>query len=311
LSYAFRGFKEFTYDFTPVPDEFFDRFLPDLSVSEFKVFLYIMRRTAGFKKRVDAISLGQICDGYDQSIPDESERRERGTGLTRQGAKKAIASLLSKGLIEKAPQRDSRGGSLPNLYAIRRLPKLDSTDIEGGQQALPPPAIGVAPGGARVLPHKKQKLQETESSSSTPPPDRKPPQREEEDLKPVTAAIETYAPADPAIVSKIVRLVQAAAPEIGPPGLVILIHSAVPKDFPVKSAGYWLTALPKLFSSSHWKTLRPLLDPSIALADKSVWVTKCLHLAEKTDPDRRYAELWRQHWDHAGDPTRPRAQDAG
>jgi hypothetical protein len=80
----------------------------------------------------------------------------------------------------------------------------------------------------------------------------------------------------------------------------------------VKNAGYWLTALPKLFTSGHWKTtLLPLLRPSTSWQEKDKWVSDCLRHAEKSDPDRRYAKLWRQHWDHAGDPTRARAQDVG
>ena len=48
-------------NYTQVPDELFDRQLPDLSGAELKVLLYIMRRTFGFKKDADNISLNQIC----------------------------------------------------------------------------------------------------------------------------------------------------------------------------------------------------------------------------------------------------------
>ena len=49
--------------YTPVPDDLFDLWLPHLSGAEVKVLLYICRRTFGFKKDADAISLAQITGG--------------------------------------------------------------------------------------------------------------------------------------------------------------------------------------------------------------------------------------------------------
>jgi hypothetical protein len=51
----FRGFLSPNY--TSVPDELFDELLPELSGSELKVLLYIIRRTFGFKRDADTISL--------------------------------------------------------------------------------------------------------------------------------------------------------------------------------------------------------------------------------------------------------------
>ena len=48
---------------TPTPDEIFDVWLSHLSGAETKVILYIVRRTFGFGKDADAISLSQICNG--------------------------------------------------------------------------------------------------------------------------------------------------------------------------------------------------------------------------------------------------------
>jgi hypothetical protein len=44
---------------TPVPDEVFDVLMPQLSGAELKVLMYICRRTFGFKKESDSISLHQ------------------------------------------------------------------------------------------------------------------------------------------------------------------------------------------------------------------------------------------------------------
>ena len=57
----FKGYSKPNY--TPVPDELFDEQLPDLSGAELKVLLYIIRRTFGFKKESDNISLNQMLHG--------------------------------------------------------------------------------------------------------------------------------------------------------------------------------------------------------------------------------------------------------
>ena len=48
---------------TPVPDQLFDELLHRLSGAELKVLMYIIRRTFGFKKQSDDISLAQLVKG--------------------------------------------------------------------------------------------------------------------------------------------------------------------------------------------------------------------------------------------------------
>src|SRR5260221_12425326 len=48
---------------TPVPDIVFDELLSELTGNELKVLLYIIRRTYGFGKNADAISLSQFRKG--------------------------------------------------------------------------------------------------------------------------------------------------------------------------------------------------------------------------------------------------------
>ena len=48
---------------TQIPDEVLDFMLPALSGSELKVFLYILRRTYGFKRDADRITLAQLSNG--------------------------------------------------------------------------------------------------------------------------------------------------------------------------------------------------------------------------------------------------------
>lgn len=59
--YHFQGFASPTT--TPVPDQLFDELLYHLSPTEIVVLLYIIRRTYGFKKQSDNISLNQMVNG--------------------------------------------------------------------------------------------------------------------------------------------------------------------------------------------------------------------------------------------------------
>ncbi len=71
----FRGFR--FPNTTPVPDELFDELLADLSGAELKVLMYICRRTFGFKKERDTISLSQIASGI---VTREGRVLDKGTG---------------------------------------------------------------------------------------------------------------------------------------------------------------------------------------------------------------------------------------
>jgi len=73
----FKGFIIPRY--TQVPDELFDDLMAHLSGAELKVLLYVIRRTFGFKKESDNISLKQISNGI---TTKEGEILDRGTGLS-------------------------------------------------------------------------------------------------------------------------------------------------------------------------------------------------------------------------------------
>ncbi len=72
----FKGYAGPNY--TPVPDELFDEQLPDLSGAELKVLLYIMRRTFGFKRDSDNISISQMLNGLRSR---NNYQMDRGVGL--------------------------------------------------------------------------------------------------------------------------------------------------------------------------------------------------------------------------------------
>lgn len=71
---------------TQTPNELFDHWLPHLTGSELKVLLVIFRKTFGWHKVRDRISISQLCHF---------------TGLDREGVIKAGKTLHQKGLILK------------------------------------------------------------------------------------------------------------------------------------------------------------------------------------------------------------------
>jgi hypothetical protein len=84
---------------TQIPDVILDRWMAELSGAEFKVLLYIARRTYGFGKDSDAISLNQLARGIRRR---DGTWLDRGTGLSRSGVKAACSSLIAKGLVIRA-----------------------------------------------------------------------------------------------------------------------------------------------------------------------------------------------------------------
>ena len=100
---------------TPTPDELFDVWLSKLSGSELKVLLYIIRRTFGFGKHVDAISLSQITKGIQKK---NGEVLDLGTGLSRKSAYQAVQSLEEKGLIKVGRALADDGINEINTYSL-------------------------------------------------------------------------------------------------------------------------------------------------------------------------------------------------
>src|SRR5690349_6100842 len=100
---TFRGFRSPNY--TQVPDELFDELLADLSGAELKVLLYIIRRTFGFKKDSDSISLSQITSGIETR---DGEVLDRGTGLSKASVANAVKSLEARGVILRTRRRSDQ-----------------------------------------------------------------------------------------------------------------------------------------------------------------------------------------------------------
>ncbi|MBN1429062.1 MAG: replication protein, partial [Anaerolineae bacterium] len=113
---------------TPTPDELFDIWLPQLSGSELKVLLYIVRRTMGFKKDADTISISQICSGIRTR---DGRVLDQGTGLSRNTVIQAIKGLTEKGLVRVERGQDERGIHETNTYRLRFRGDDDDPSDEG------------------------------------------------------------------------------------------------------------------------------------------------------------------------------------
>lgn len=130
----FRGFQG--PNFTQVPDQLFDELLPELNGSELKVLLYIVRRTFGFKRDADAISLSQMLDGI---VTRDGRRLDRGAGLTKKPLLKALKSLEARGMIVVKRRTDADRGHRPSIYCLKMAEAVPAAHPLGGET---PPRVG-------------------------------------------------------------------------------------------------------------------------------------------------------------------------
>jgi len=155
---GFEGFDEPTY--TQVPDSFFDIVAPQLTEAELKVMLFIIRRTFGFKKQTDSISLSQMVEGMTSR---DGRRINRGAGVSRSSAIRAVRGLVQRRLVEARHSSSTEKGYEPTTYTLRfRTPS--STVILGGCQNDTSPGSMVIP--ALVSPRYLQETIKQENSNS-------------------------------------------------------------------------------------------------------------------------------------------------
>lgn len=115
-SFRFAGFS--SPNTTAVPDEFFDLIAPNLSEAELRVILYIFRRTFGFKKRSDDISLKQLVEGIQTK---DGRILDRGAGVAKSTAWRGVKGLVTKGIIESTRNASAQRGDEATTYALRFL----------------------------------------------------------------------------------------------------------------------------------------------------------------------------------------------
>src|SRR5208337_741151 len=101
---------------TQVPDVILDSWMAELSGAEFKVLLYIARRTYGFGKESDSISLTQIAQGITRR---DGTILDRGTGISRASVARALKTLEDLGVIVRKTNFSATGREFEeNTYSI-------------------------------------------------------------------------------------------------------------------------------------------------------------------------------------------------
>ncbi len=127
---------------TATPDWLFDDVAPDLDKAPLKVLLYIVRRTCGFRKSADAISLSQFQHGI---VTRDGRQLDKGAGVkNRTTLLRALADLEARGLIGHQDSLHADGGHATTVYYLRG-PGHDHDQGEGAASA--PPPLSHDPGG--------------------------------------------------------------------------------------------------------------------------------------------------------------------
>ncbi len=100
---------------TQTPDALLDYWLTRLTGSELRVLLYAVRRTYGFKRDEDAISLEQFLHGI---TTREGTVLDAGIGISRSALLGAIKSLTTQGLLLKARRVGDDGRDTVSIYRL-------------------------------------------------------------------------------------------------------------------------------------------------------------------------------------------------
>lgn len=127
--WQFEGFSDPAY--TQTPDELFDVLMPRLTESELKVLLYVVRRTFGFKKKSDDISLRQMVEGIKTR---DGRQLDSGTGLSRPAVTKGVRGLVAKGVLTAIRNSSEERGDEPTTYRLRFLGDPVETSLPGGSK---------------------------------------------------------------------------------------------------------------------------------------------------------------------------------
>jgi len=155
---------------TETPNWIFDEAAPSLDGAPLKVLLYVARRTRGFHRESDAISLEQFVAGI---TTRDGRQLDKGCGVrNRTTVLKALAELERRGYIGRAHGRPGRGKEATTLYFLRgpaaasgdrgtaSAPQGEGMGVDGVQPAHP---RGVQP----AHPQKKVVLKQSSDDNDT------------------------------------------------------------------------------------------------------------------------------------------------
>lgn len=129
----FIGFSSPRY--TQVPDELFDELLSELTGAELKVLMYVVRRTFGFKRDSDHISLSQMVNGI---VKKDGVVLDKGTGLAKDSVARATKSLVEKGILVRKLVTTPERGCQASEYSLRVI----HTPLSENRDRGPVPEIG-------------------------------------------------------------------------------------------------------------------------------------------------------------------------
>ncbi len=156
---------------TQVPDQYLDELLPVLSGAELKVLLYITRRTFGFKKPSDNISLSQMLHGIRTR---DGRTLDRGVGLTKKPLLRAIKSLAAQRIILTERRRSAERGDEPTCYRLNIIttPPVIAADpvvkiVHQGGGGETPPRGRVSNSPTQQTAEQETGIQQTVSSRSS------------------------------------------------------------------------------------------------------------------------------------------------
>jgi phage replication O-like protein O len=122
----------------------------DLTGAELKVLLYICRRTFGFKKESDNISLSQLVNGIKTR---DGKVLDRGTGLSKDSVSRVVKSLEEKGIIVRNRRQSVERGYEATTYFLNiKLPKNTGEGKEDNEDEEDPAPQSEA-GGAFIANH--------------------------------------------------------------------------------------------------------------------------------------------------------------
>jgi hypothetical protein len=131
----FEGFDSPKY--TQVPDQLFDELLTQLTGAELKVLLYIIRRTFGFKKDADSISLSQLMYGI---TTKDGRILDSGVGISKPTLLSALRSLKDMNIVATERRRSVDKGDEPTVYMLNIKGTPGKVILPGGgKESLPGP----------------------------------------------------------------------------------------------------------------------------------------------------------------------------
>lgn len=140
-------------NYTAIPNELFDM-IPNMSNAELRVMLIALRKTIGYHKVHECISLTQF---------------EKGTGLSRQGVLDGINAAIERGILKEIPARGKRGVKrYAPVYKDDQSTKLTS---DQSTQLTSDAATSQASRPVTSLPsrHTKENLERNLKDKETPP----------------------------------------------------------------------------------------------------------------------------------------------